>query len=784
MLKLIVDNSDKVLAKAILAGDKHIENLMPNELRQLEKIAVNLPPNCVFELTQHAVKPMVPAYQIDEYKPFWFAGDTTFDSDVWQLQLVKWTKTIDFNVKLNDGNRLTAKRHRPLLNSFKKWLLMLGYPLYNGGKLLKPATIQRKLVQVLGLIDALLLNADKIALAQRHMQAVDSDLIMDLLTTLVTGGTTALYRYKKNMIAYLMEKIPLVTDQEALEFAKNHPFVSIPLLPEEVDLPLTQSQRVKACCFLFKQRAYCSGIQVMNTPNCSYFKPIFYANTLQNEILRTQPFKMLQIAPGLQRTEYPAVPVRAVESGTVCDKYLAARLGYFKLLGAIQGAEFSETPVATFANVNLKRVSEHCTIKATGRYTTVPAPVVFKSIKDGFEYCYRYMDDILNTVFNILLNKPADSALLLDYRQTGFMAYVTPSLKQLGVKLFAVDQTESSRFAAQRKHIGMVNMYKVLMGAIQVLVGTTMARRQGEIVELNPVDCLIPGKLDPSSEAAQNTDFELVFDNRKSGIGGQHETRETLAKPILRSVAGLVYKLQLFNVKLMKHKLVKRQSATLLTNFDAGKMRLASCSPAKFNHHFDAFCDYFETQTVQFGENDIRRYYLRQHQLRRFFAMVFFWSKGFDGLDTLRHFLAHTDSAHLYHYVTEGVPGEVLTGIKAKRIQEGVHNKDIENIEALGKILLKRFGVKSLTFKTYKKIQEDYAEDVEDGFFVTVPPLAQVKQQFEQVLISFEQDISRLLLDHTIDLQPEFFTINDEDGQSITDYKLVLKVRELDDDEA
>jgi hypothetical protein len=392
---------------------------------------------------------------------------------------------------------------------------------------------------------------------------------------------------------------------------------------------------------------------------------------------------MLRIATRGQRTEYPAVPVRCNESGTISGNYIDSFLCNLRLLGAIQGEGFSATPVDTFANVTLKRVAEHCIIKTAGWFTTVPAPVVFKSIKDAFEYCDQNMDDVLKSVFNCILHKPADSSLLTDYRQMGFMAHVTPSLKQLGVKQFDVQDKVKGCHIARRKHASISDMFNVLMGAVQILIGTTMARRQSELLELHPVDCLLPGKVDPNSAAAKNTDFELIFDNRKSGVGGQYELRETLAKPILRSVAGLIYKLQLFNEKLIEHKLIKRQNAALLINLNPLKMVFYTCTTNTFNSNLDEFCDHFETQTVQYGENDTRRYYLRQHQLWRFFAMVFFWSKGFDGLDTLRHFLAHTDSAHLYHYVTEGVPGEVLTGIKAKRIQEGVHNKDIESIEEL-----------------------------------------------------------------------------------------------------
>lgn len=46
------------------------------------------------------------------------------------------------------------------------------------------------------------------------------------------------------------------------------------------------------------------------------------------------------------------------------------------------------------------------------------------------------------------------------------------------------------------------------------------------------------------------------------------------------------------------------------------------------------FYDFTEVEC----ENN-KRFYMRQHQLRRFFAMAFFWGNGFGSMDTLRWFL-------------------------------------------------------------------------------------------------------------------------------------------------
>src|SRR6185437_10835464 len=93
-----------------------------------------------------------------------------------------------------------------------------------------------------------------------------------------------------------------------------------------------------------------------------------------------------------------------------------------------------------------------------------------------------------------------------------------------------------------------------------------------------------------------------------------------------------------------------------------GNLALVRCTPGSFCGSLDYFSDYFELP----GEKPGTRYYIRQHQLRRFFAMVFFWSGSFGGLDTLRYFLGHANLEHVYRYITENTPGAVLRAVKAE----------------------------------------------------------------------------------------------------------------------
>lgn len=774
-MKLIINKS---LVNQINSGEKNISNMNKNEISQLQEIVTKLPMAQIITLTQKVLIPFVPIYQYDADHPYWFDKDTKFSSNIWEIKLGTWQRTINFNVTLNDGRSLTDKKHLLLLNSIKKWLVIQGNPFYCAGKHITSYSIKTKLLRVLRLTDALLLNADKIDLAGLHMKVVNSDLAMDILVNFSFGLSDGLFKFKKYLTAYLLENIPSVTANQVEEFIKLYPYVNQPLSIEEVDLELSQTQRIKACCFLYLNEFYSKSGSISDSGgiNGSFFNQVFYKNTLSINIshIKIKHINMLGIRKKHIKTEYAAVPVRNSDTG-ISSRYLTCYLSVFKSLGVVNGKGFSEICPDTFTNINIKNIHAHSELKIDGRFTTLPIQVTFKALRNAFEFVFKYMNIILDTAYKVVSMKKfhiENKAMLLEFKTIGFMKFIPDSLKEIGVNEWAITGKDKNNFKLRRKNIGFCDLFDVLLGAIQIIIGVTMARRQAELLELNPIQCILPFNVDPNDRGAQNVDFKLIFDNRKSGSSGINPLRETLAKPILRSVAGLIYKLQIFNKKLIEGGYLNKNNATLFFGLNSSEVRFFTTASSTYNHHLNCFCDYFETETIQYNENDIRRYYIRQHQLRRFFVMLFFWSKGFDGLDTLRHFLGHTDCEHLYHYVTESIPGEVLTGIKAQRIVYGVNKKDIENIEQLTPIILDRFGAQSITFKTYRQICDDYEEDAAEGFIEMNPSFEQIKQQFEQ-------DIFYLLTDHIIDLEPDFFIVEDKDGNKISDYKLILKVREI-----
>ncbi len=202
------------------------------------------------------------------------------------------------------------------------------------------------------------------------------------------------------------------------------------------------------------------------------------------------------------------------------------------------------------------------------------------------------------------------------------------------------------------------------------------------------------------------------------------------------------------------------------------KLKVKKVNADIYNDHLDAFCDYFETSCVQRESGELYRYYIRQHQLRRFFAMVFFWSKSFDGLDTLRWMLGHTDIEHLYHYVTEAQTGDVLNGVKASYLVDQLSARKLENIAELKHVLAKRYGISAanVSISTISEAIPDF-EDVNE--YKTIPSMETMRQRE-----TLERQVLELIEDDIVTLEPEFFIVEGVDGTH-QDFNLILKVKEL-----
>ncbi|XNS81068.1 integrase [Vibrio cyclitrophicus] len=784
------------LINVIADGEKTLSELTKEELVEMHYTSIA---NGDFRALRVAANQFTGLYDYDD-KPYWLCSD--FEAPKWQIEIYRGKGkhlhrvTFDWQaVVLNDGKRLTEPCHTPLLLAFKHWVIATDNPRHNGGKLIKGSTLLSKINNVRTLINMFLLNSSHLKLSELHLSGLTQEFLLDIFVNLVEKGDIidGVYNYTTRVTALLRQYIDSVSDDDASRFAAEYPYITRHLTSDEQKLGLSLNERIKACCWLYSIDYYKHNQNVGSTGEQSTLYPYLYDGKILPLSMNIPAMDELRLNPENSNTEYRAVPNKDTSSGIGEGRLNQLFRTLLLLNSSLDKKEASHCPLNALENLNLKRIQQHAKVKKNGRYTTLPVELVFGLINKAYEFTFVNQDFILDSVLAVITEAQMKSVKAysnpnfvksrlkdscpnigsserLEWLRTQAQELIAPELNALSIKGINLSSTTNNVFTIRRDTPSLLCLYSVLLGSIQALTGVIMAKRQDELVSLKSHGNLEPN-IDPASKEGQQREYFLKAKLKKSGTGGQLERNATIKRPIPRGFALLIWKLEQFNQAIIKAK-CNRNTLSLFNNISPHTMTVGAINAQMYNVYLDAICDYFETPLVDFGNGDIRRYYIRQHQLRRFFAMVFFWSKGFDGLDSLRWMLGHTDVEHLHHYITENMSGEVLTGVKASYLRDAMENNKLENIDRLRELIAKRYGVNTsnISLNCIRDAVTIYDEEDE---YKTLPKIEKLREQ-EQL----ESHILELLNDNEISLEPEFFSIT-QGGRKINDFSLTLKINEV-----
>ncbi len=174
----LIPVSSKELIAEIISKKRKFSSLTPLEMSNVSREAIVSSDRPLFLL--QIVKENTTVLDYDEKKPYWL--DSDFNAPIWILNLSKKPKYIYWNeILLSDGKSLTDEVHRPLLNTFKIWVLATDMPLMNGGHLNKKSTVHSKVLTVLSLINSILMNEHELDLARNHLVLLNHDVIMSIM---------------------------------------------------------------------------------------------------------------------------------------------------------------------------------------------------------------------------------------------------------------------------------------------------------------------------------------------------------------------------------------------------------------------------------------------------------------------------------------------------------------------------------------------------------------------------------------------------------------------------
>lgn len=671
----------------------------------------------------------------------WLISD--FDDDVWRFKMESpnvGSFQIDFNVALSNGTVLTMKENKRLLNTFKYWINASVHPDNTRGRgfAYADATAKNIIVKVAYLIDYLLLNDKYLNISTCGLQALTGDNLKHFSDRQATNKLAAehVYNWTEKLSEFLLQQVASTNVEQPLKLEKQTDvnFTAIPddqIELNELKIPVDLIPLAR--CWLWDNGFYrkaTGGEYVVNTARLSEL--LYGASTLRGAAASKPCPRILNLGEFIQsEREYPRVPVTSDDDETISFtgiKEYKTALSSLLLLAdeALSGEGLLIPPVDTIT-AYLDCVPENA---ISNRFVSLPSTVVLSAVRDAIEFHTQYAAPLIKSLRNVLhllsekrlsLKEGARTSISKVISPKEFSGLLHPDIQRIGVEKWSFSK-EENRFEALRKNKGLSELIRVYYGCVQIVVSVLMARRQIELMELKAESCLDESKRYLVFGKAKST---RLLEGRKIDV----------ARPIDEMAVEMIEKLTEIHKTYLEMGCINKLGNLFDTVSlqDPSEMISVIRYRQSYAQNLDFFCDYFETPL-----RDGKRFYIRTHQLRRFFALSFFWGSGFGGMDTLRWFMGHTDPQHLYRYITENTPGEVLRYAKSQFLAETI----VEHTE-LRELIFERFGTVDFTVLTTGDLEEY---------------------------------IDELILDGEVDVEPEF--IEDGKGES---YRLLIITRDKHD---
>jgi len=660
----------------------------------------------------------------NRYRSAWWLK-TDFASNVWECNFGREPFTISFDVILDDGESLCHPKHRTLLDSFKVWLCVQAHPDTNGGKVIGKEATFSAVSRVFRLIDFFILNARHYDLSRNGIGALTASDLRSIVATIASSNRTSTSIYQlEEAIRNLWQEAENDHNSHVIDRTLyNVPAITAIDYPQcDWSLELNPGDLIRFRAYLWSGGLYQGSMG--GGGNLDYrYKPdrgaliqLIYPNTLwAKRSVFEMPEELCFEPVERYQNEYVSAPVRT-GTGVV---QTSQQLGYWR--SSLMTLEYLKSSALPFATESLSGISmtgwyDSLKLRGAGRFATLPQIVVFGLLRQSIEFALDHGDELINAYVQMARRAKIENLTIVGLvNKYGIAEFLSPSLKKMGVTCWHLAQTvacseanparpdipratTAEYFERFRSNQGLYELLVVLVGSVQICVGTLMSRRQAELMDLDAGSCL------------DKTRTYLIFENRKTGILG---VRDTEARPIPPIAARLIGMLERLQTELIKDGILDEYTSLFATPH---RSNLTLClTHASFNYAFDRACDYFETPL----DEESRRYYVRQHQLRRFFATLFFWGGAFGGVDTLRWFLGHTDVEHLYNYITESTPGAVLRWTKAEYVTEEVEQGALQ--DSLGPLIKEHFGTEKVSVLDKEELC-DYIDTLLFDGVVTVEP--------------------------------------------------------------
>jgi hypothetical protein len=658
----------------------------------------------------------------DQLRTVWWLL-SSFDSPIWHVSLnYKTPEPLDWRIQLDDQSLLTDQKNHKLLTSLKYFLASSTENSFQKNFTRGSDAAQRQSFNAaIQVIDSLLINSDRFELARYGLPGINENHLKQILENYASTNSTAdsVYDFTNKATKFCLQLVndtPTEILQNLILFKPEISEVSISVLEESkfaFPILLIPSIRAALIHHNFFQGYGAAGFHV----NTKRLAEAIYKNTLRKQVGRAR-IHVLSYFPQecAYRRELPGAPVRNDENeGITNGAYCVFRRKLFSL-GYLHALNVDAPPHA-----ELQKIENHLVeVVSNQRFKLVPSEIIFEQFKNCIEFHLKYGRIIMNGYCRLAKHCKMTGMSMAAFTNAEVKKILGHELTSIGVKQLglvcrnqsAADGTGQTPRKPQKKNFylklranhGFIELFDIYVGCAQFVVGVLMARRASELIDLPILGCL------------DKTLEWLIIDIAKTskGLWG---VRDKQARPIDKLGTRIIRELQRVQRYLKKIGFITDYASLFSTPNQMDAMSLLPASTFSFLRNFDLLFDYFETPLNADGQ----RYYIRQHQLRRFFALLFF--HFFDGnrINGIRWHLGHADIAHVWHYITEVIDGACLRGAKSQYIVEKMMKDKHTSYKNLAEYLESKYGIADFMLVDAEEADAYIQDEMKNGN-ITVEP--------------------------------------------------------------
>ena len=342
----------------------------------------------------------------------------------------------------------------------------------------------------------------------------------------------------------------------------------------------------------------------------------------------------------------------------LCESQLKELGRTLASLKRISGDVDSLPSKSIFESVDIGAIANQQNLSNINHFRTIPVPIALHVLNEAICYILEYGEPLvelslaygrkLSVIPRVKRTKKIKDKLLAEIPipESLIPLNISSSRSHYGGRQ-RTEQTVA-RIAAQklRNALSLEDALILLITSVYITTAVLTARRKTEICSLQS-NC-VTGSLGQ---------YEITFGLAKANFG---ESRAVITRPIPNMLAKALNLMKHFSVEWTSIFAGSQSDKLFLIPYEFGQG-----VPLNYDivdTFLDRFSDYIE---VPVDENN-RRWYVRTHECRRFFAIVFFWQFKYANLTALSWMLGHVDPQHTYAYIKESIGGTELTKEEAR----------------------------------------------------------------------------------------------------------------------